>query len=315
MEIPGALAVGITGGGPISADVHGFIRTAFCIPLMQGYGLTETACAGTVQVYEDVRFGVVGPPLGSVEIQIRSCVNEKGEAEVMDRTGKPYLENDREHYGTPCVGRGEVCIRGPSVSSGYFKQPDKTAEVFDLDGWFHTGDVGLFTTDGALMIVDRLKNLVKLKGGEYIAIEAMEKEYATSAFVNGVHGGVMCYGDGDMDRPVALVQVNTVELEKWATAQGTPYKSMEELCKLPVAENMVLGSLNAAGKAGDLAANEILCAIALIPGTGPMEGDATATSPWTAENGGLTASNKLNRKPIQMTYATLLDPLRKRAAR
>mmetsp|Transcript_148056 Transcript_148056/g.369082 ORF Transcript_148056/g.369082 Transcript_148056/m.369082 type:complete len:770 (-) Transcript_148056:371-2680(-) len=311
----GKLAVGITGGGPISADVHGFIRTAFCMPLMQGYALTETSCAGSVQMFEDVRFGVVGPPLGSVELRIRSCVNDKGEAEVLDRSGKPYLESDREHYGTPCIGRGEVMIRGPSVSSGYFKQPDKTAEVFDLDGWFHTGDVGLFTPDGALMIVDRVKNLVKLKGGEYIAIEAMEKEYSTSAFVNGVHGGIMCYGDGDMDRPVALVQANTVELEKWAKAQGTTYKSVEELCKLPVAEKAVLDSLNAAGKAGDLAANEILCAIALIPGTGPMEGDATTTSPWTSENGGLTASNKLNRKPIQMTYASLLDPLRKKAAR
>merc|ERR1711972_1185159 len=155
----------------------------------------------------------------------------------------------------------------------------------------------------------------KLKGGEYIAIEAMEKEYSTSAYVNGVHGGIMCYGDGDMDRPVALVQANTAELERWAAAQGIAYKTMEELCKNPTAEKAVLDSLNAAGKAGDLAANEVLCAIALIPGTGPMEGEATPASPWTPENGGLTASNKLNRKPIQMTYASLLDPIRKKAAR
>merc|ERR1712039_712091 len=232
-----------------------------------------------------------------------------------DRKGKPYLETDKDHYGTPCIGRGEVMIRGPSVSSGYFKQPEKTEEVFDADGWFHTGDVGLFSRDGALILVDRVKNLVKLKGGEYIAIEAMEKEYSTSAYVNGVHGGIMCYGDGDMDRPVALVQANIVELEKLAAAQGLQYDDAEELCKLPTVVKAVLDSLIATGKASDLAANEILCAIALIPGTGPMEGDATPASPWTPENGGLTASNKLNRKPIQMAYASLLDPLRDQAAR
>merc|ERR1712157_142935 len=132
----------------------------------------------------------------------------------------------------------------------------KTAEVFTEDGWFRSGDVGVWRPDGQLQIVDRLKNLVKLKGGEYIAIEAMEKEYSTSAFVNGVHGGIMCYGDGDMDRPVALVQVNTVELEKWAAAQGLKYKDVDELCKLPAVEKAVLDSLVATGKAGDLAANE-----------------------------------------------------------
>lgn len=70
------------------------------------------------------------------------------------------------------MGRGEVLLRGPSVSAGYFKQPEKTAEAFDVDGWFHSGDVAVVLLDGALQIVDRVKNLVKLKGGEYIAIEA-----------------------------------------------------------------------------------------------------------------------------------------------
>jgi len=309
----GNLVVGLTGGGPISADVQGFIRTAFCLPLLQGYALTETACAGCIQEYVDTRPGVCGPPVSSVELKLRSCFDDKANPECLDRQQQPYSNSDTNHYGVPCKGRGEVLIRGPSVSSGYFKQADKTAEVFDKDGWFHTGDVGVFTPDGCLMIVDRLKNLVKLKGGEYIAIEAMEKEYSTSPFVNGVNGGLMCYGDGDMDRPVALVQANTAELEKWAKSENVTYKDVEALCKLPVAEKVVLDSLVAAGKAGNLAANEKLACIALIPGTGPAAGTATATSPWMPENGGLTASNKLNRKPIQAAYKELLEPLRKKA--
>jgi len=169
--------------------------------------------------------------------------------------------------------------------------------------------------DGSLKIVDRLKNLVKLKGGEYIAIEAMEREYSTSAFVNGVAGGCMCYGDGDMDRPVAFVQVNLAELKKWASSNDVHYDNLEELCKNPAAEKAVLDSLLSAGKSGGLAVNEMLCAVGLISGHGPAEGIPNQTSPWTSENGGLTASNKLNRKPIQVTYAKMLDALKKKAIR
>mmetsp|Transcript_103575 Transcript_103575/g.259755 ORF Transcript_103575/g.259755 Transcript_103575/m.259755 type:complete len:784 (-) Transcript_103575:114-2465(-) len=311
----GRLKIGCSGGGPISADVQTFIRTAFSIPLIQGYGLTETVCAGTMQEVWDVRTGVVGPPISSVEIKLRSCLDEKNEPEILDRKMKPYLVQDTLHYGTPCKGRGEVLIRGPSVSAGYFKQPSKTQEVFDDKQWFHTGDVGLFTPEGSLMIVDRVKNLVKLKGGEYIAIEAMESAYNTSVYTNGMNGGLMCYGDGDMDRPVALVQANTHELEKWAKEQGLQYSSVEALCRTPEAEKLVLDAMVKIGKASGLGANEILCGLALIPGTGATTGDLTIDSPWTPENGGLTASNKLNRQPIQVGCSKILDPLRKKAAR
>merc|ERR1719215_2336317 len=104
-------------------------------------------------------------------------------------------------------------IRGPSVSSGYFARPDLTAEAFDADGWFRTGDVGLMTPDGGLKLVDRLKNLVKLKGGEYIALEAMESTYSTSPYVASLNGGVLCYGNGEMDRPVALVQADMIKIK------------------------------------------------------------------------------------------------------
>jgi long-chain acyl-CoA synthetase len=83
----------------------------------------------------------------------------------------------RRHLDEPCLGRGEVFVRGPSLSSGYYADIAKTKESFDEQGWFHTGDIALWTTTGKLQIVDRLKNLVKLKSGEYVAIEAMEAVY------------------------------------------------------------------------------------------------------------------------------------------
>merc|ERR1719369_635804 len=160
------------------------------------------------------------------------------------------------------------------------------------------------------MIVDRIKNLVKLKGGEYIAIESMEKEYGTCEYVNSVNGGIVCYGDGDMDRPVALVQVNTGMLAKWAESAGVQHSSVEELCRSPQAEKMVLDSMVQIGKTSGLGANEILGALALVPGTGPVTGELKADSPWTPENGGLTASNKLNRQPILKACSAVMDRLK-----
>jgi len=306
----GRMKMGISGGGPISADVQNFIRVGFQMPLIQGYALTETCCAGTIQNSKiDNRPGVVGGPLGSVEIKLNSCLPEGGEPAVMDRNGKPYLATDTMHYDEPCAGRGEVWIRGPSVTRGYFKQPDKTKEVYVNDGWFRTGDVAIWTPDGSLKIIDRLKNLVKLKGGEYIAIEAMEKEYSTSIYANGLNGGVMCYGDGDMDRPVALVQANMGELQKWASGANVKFGSPEELCKSPMAEAEVLKNLLECGKNGNLGSNEMIAAVAIIPGTGSMTAQEP-TSPWTPENGFLTASNKLNRRPIQDCLEGILEPLK-----
>jgi len=309
----GRLKMGLSGGGPISAEVQTFIRVAFCMPLLQGYALTETTCAGTIQAVTDKRNGIAGAPIGSIEIKLRSCI-KNGEPEVMDREKKPYLAEDTSHYGERCAGRGEVLIRGPSVSDGYFKQQSKTDEVFSKDGWFSSGDVAIMTPDGSVKIVDRVKNMLKLKGGEYIAIENMEKEYSTSPYVNPMNGGIMCYGDGDMDKAVALVQANTVEIKKWADGSGVTYSSIEALCKLPAAEKLVLDSLLKAGKEGKLGANEYLGAIALIPGTGSPD-NAELTSPWTSENGGLTASNKLSRQSINTTYKAILDPLKKKGIR
>ena len=247
----GRLKLCVSGGGPVSSEIQNFIRVAFKVNLVQGYGLTETCAAGTVQMFEDCQDGVVGPPVASAEIKLADC------SDVLDREGKPYLSTDTKHYGTSCLGRGESWIKGPAVSSGYYMQEKKTKEEFDDEGWFHTGDICIWTADGQLKIVDRKKNLIKLKGGEYVAIESMEATYGESVYVNGLNGGIMCYADGDMDRPVALLQVNDVELKKWAKDSGVSYSTIEELCENEEAIKMVTKDLNAIGK-GKLGGNEAL---------------------------------------------------------
>mmetsp|Transcript_22652 Transcript_22652/g.59021 ORF Transcript_22652/g.59021 Transcript_22652/m.59021 type:complete len:772 (+) Transcript_22652:1822-4137(+) len=294
----------ITGGGPINPDCQDVIRVMLGTPLVQGYALTETAAAGTVQPHWSVHNGVVGPPLVSVELKLADCT------EVKDRDDKSYLGMDDTHLGMPCQGRGEVWIRGDAVSSGYYVMEEKTRESFDSDGWFHTGDIAIWNKNGQLKIVDRLKNLIKLKGGEYIAIEAMESTYANSVFVNGRNGGVLCYGNGEMDKPVALVQIEPSEIFNWAKMNGlNDVDDIEALCGHPKVIKAVLSDMNAQGK-GKLGANEALASVSLISGMGdPEQQPASPNAPWTPENLCLTASNKLNRKPIEKYFASLLDPL------
>lgn len=301
----GRLKFAASGGGPISSEVQTAMSILGGFNLVQGYALTETTMAGSVMDPYDVDCSNCGGPVSSVEMMLRSVT---GPEDPKDPQGEYYQADDEEHLGKPCQGRGEVCIRGPSVSMGYFKQPQKTAEAW-VDGWFRTGDIAYWDMKGRLVIVDRLKNLIKLKGGEYIAVENMEKEYSTSPYVrSGANGGIMCYGDGDMRRPVAIVQVNMPELKKWAAGAGLSGLTDDQLCADKKAKDMVLKSLlSAAGS--KLSKNEGLVAVGLISGIGPVE-TAAPNSPWGPENGTKTPSGKLERKGIQKAYPAIMEELK-----
>ena len=116
-----------------------------------------------------------------------------------------------------------------------------------------------------------------------------------------------------MDRPVALVQVDIAALKKWADGAGVAYKSAEALCESKEAEKYVLDELNKVGKSGKLGANEVLAGVSLIAGTGePTRGVDVAPQfhdPWTPQNGALTATNKINRKPIEKFFAKQVKAL------
>jgi long-chain acyl-CoA synthetase len=140
-------------------------------------------------------------------------------------------------------------------------------------------------SDGSVRIVDRKKNLVKLKGGEYIALERMETTYFNSSFVDTVHGGICCYGDHEMDRPVALMQVNEVVAMKWAKENGIS-DDFEILLKSDALHKVVLADMAKEHAKSDLSHLEKLVGVALLH------------SPWTPENGCLTAANKLQRRVV-----------------
>ena len=290
--VGGRLRLAISGGGPLNTEVQLFVRTAFGCPLFQGYGLTETCAGLSMQDPGDLRCGIAGVPLTSCEVKLESC-------EIEDKAGLPYLSTDtRDTNGEKIYGRGEIMVRGANISKGYYMLEDKTKEEWEKDGFFHTGDIGQFMEDGSLRIVDRKKNLVKLKGGEYIAIENMEMSYGNSSFVDAIGGGICCYGDGDMDRPVALMQLNKPVVMSWAKSNASG-KSWEELKSDKKLYEAVLADLNNEGKKAGLSNLEKLKGVTFL------------YEPWTPENGCLTAANKLQRRVVIEVHAKEFETVRK----
>eukprot|EP00439_Symbiodinium_sp_Y106_P063442 s1682_g9.t2 len=260
----GSMKFTLSGGGAISGEVQEWVRAAFSCPLVQGYGLTETCGGATIQSPLDPSIGAVGTPLASIEVTLHS------EPELSDSAGKPYLCTDQDHFGDPCRGRGEVWLKGLSVGSGYYKLPDKTAEDFDKDGWFHTGDIGLITPAGQVKIIDRKKNLVKLKGGEYVALEMINVTYNNADIINADAGGVCCFASHEIDRPVLLAQCKRKELLELAAKSGVTGKDGEELCRDPKVMAAVKAALDVVAKTGKLPS--LMQATAVMP----------VLEPWTA---------------------------------
>lgn len=147
------IRVVVSGSAPLSKKVMTFYRIMLGIPVVEGYGQTEGGGVTSLSMQEDMMtLGHVGVPSRVAEIMLVD-VPEMG-----------YLHTDTDHKGQPCQGRGEIWTRGSHVFSGYYKQPEKTAEMLE-DGWLKTGDIGLWTAQGQLQIIDRKKNIFKLSQG------------------------------------------------------------------------------------------------------------------------------------------------------
>ncbi|KAL3641264.1 Long chain acyl-CoA synthetase 9, chloroplastic [Castilleja foliolosa] len=263
----------LSGGAPLSSDTQRFINICLGAPIGQGYGLTETCAGGTFSEYDDTTVGRVGPPLACSVIKL------------VDWAEGGYLITDSPKP------RGEIVIGGPNVTVGYFKNEEKTNEVYKVDEkgmrWFYSGDIGQFHADGCLEIVDRKKDIVKLQHGEYVSLGKVEAALSVSPYVDNI----MLHADSYHSYCVALVVAAQPSLEAWASQQGITFSDFSDLCQKEESVKEISSSLLKAAKAAKLEKFE-------IPGKIKVLSEA-----WTPESGLVTAALKLKREVIRKTFS------------
>ncbi|ESQ28906.1 hypothetical protein EUTSA_v10023330mg [Eutrema salsugineum] len=267
----------LSGAAPLAAHIESFLRVVACAHVLQGYGLTES-CGGTfVSIPNELKMlGTVGPPVPNVDIRLES-VPEMGYDAL---ASKP---------------RGEICIRGKTLFSGYYKREDLTQEVL-IDGWLHTGDVGEWQPDGAMKIIDRKKNIFKLSQGEYVAVENLENIYSHVAAIESI----WVYGNSYESYLVAVVCPSKIQIEHWAKEHNVS-GNFESICQNAKTKEFILGEFNRVAKDKKLKGFELIKGVHLD------------TVPFDMERDLITPSYKKKRPQLLKYYQKEIDEMYNKA--
>ena len=230
------------------------------IPVWEGYGLTETSPVISVNHPEGHGFeiGCVGRTIDNVEVRI-----------------------DED---------GEILVKGPNVMMGYYNQPEKTKEVFTDDGFFKTGDIGIFTETGLLKITDRKKEIFKTSGGKYVAPQPIENKLKESRFIEQA----MIIGEG-RKFPAVLIVPAWAFVKDWCELHDVTIGSIEDMCKNEAITNRIWQEVES-----------------LTKHLGKWEQPKkmfVCTEEWSVDSGELTPTMKLKRKPILAKYTSVIDDL------
>ncbi|MFG3048716.1 AMP-dependent synthetase/ligase [Streptomyces sp. NPDC048241] len=254
----GRLRACVSGASALAPEI-GYFFSGAGIHILEGYGLTETSAASFVNPGEAYRTGTVGKPLPGCEVRI--------------------------------ADDGEILLRGPGVMDGYHQQPEKTAEVLESDGWFHTGDIGELSADGYLRITDRKKDLIKTSGGKYVAPAEVEGQFkAVCPFVSNilVHGA-------DRNYCTALIALDEPTILQWAADNGLEGKSYAEVVAAPQTVELVDGFVKELNQG--LQRWQTIKKFRLLP------------RDLDVEHGEITPSLKLKRPVVEREYKGLIDEM------
>uniref|UniRef100_A0A452UCG8 Arachidonate--CoA ligase n=1 Tax=Ursus maritimus TaxID=29073 RepID=A0A452UCG8_URSMA len=264
----------VTHSQPLSAPETnlgcGFLCGLF-LKFYEGYGQTECTAGCCVTMPGDWTAGHVGAPMPCNLIKL------------VDVEEMNYLASK---------GEGEVCVKGPNVFKGYLKDPAKTAEVLDKDGWLHTGDIGKWLPNGTLKIIDRKKHIFKLAQGEYIAPEKIENIYLRSEPV----AQVFVHGESLQAFLIAIVVPDVETLCSWARKKGFE-GSFEELCRNKDVKKAILEDMVRLGKDSGLKPFEQVKGISLHPEL------------FSIDNGLLTPTMKAKRPELRNYFRSQIDEL------
>ena len=252
----GNVQVIITGGAACQVRLLR-IFTSARIPIYEGYGPTENSPVISVNCKKrgGTKFGTVGLPIEGQEVR---------------------LEAD-----------GEICVKGPSVMMGYYKRPDLTAEAV-IDGWLHTGDIGVFENERFLKITDRKKELFKTSGGKYVAPQAIENKMKESSFIEQL----MVVG-ADQKFVGALIVPSITNLKEWMAAKNIPFVSNEAAIHEPQVQQLFKGLIDEFNKLFNHV--EQVKKFELLP------------YEWSIDTGELTPKMSLKRKVIMEKYKDAVE--------
>lgn len=254
----GNLRACVSGSAALAPEI-GYFFAGAGIHILEGYGLTESSAASFVNPGEAYRTGTVGKPLPGTEVRI--------------------------------ADDGEILLRGPGIMEGYHGLPDKTAEVLEADGWFHTGDIGELSPDGYLRITDRKKDLIKTSGGKYVSPAEVEGQFkAICPYVSNilVHGA-------DRNFCSALIALDEVSILDWAQENGLGGKPYADVVAAPATVELIEGYVKKLNEG--LQRWQTIKKFRLLP------------RDLDVEHGEITPSLKLKRPVVERAYKHLIDEM------
>lgn len=246
-----------TSGGALAENICQLMR-AIGVELNYGYGLTESTATVTCYPNQKYEIGTVGTPINGVEIKIDNS--------------------------------GEILLKGPTITPGYYNDRETNEKSFTDEGWLHTGDLGFFDKNGALVLSSRKKDMFKTATGKYIAPQASESLLASNRFIDEV----AVIGDGKK-YVTALVVPNFGYLKKWAKDNDIVFNSEEDLCQNPLVIEFMLSEMQDA--MSDLSDFEIVKKITLLP------------DHFSSEKGEITNTMKIRRAVISNNYADHINKM------
>jgi long-chain acyl-CoA synthetase len=274
----GRVRLFVSGGAALPPDIDTFFQCAG-LPILQGYGLTETSPVMTANRPGDLMVGMVGTVIPGVTVGIQSL--EKGEI-IAQISGEEYPTNLSSEAG-------EILCKGPNVMKGYWRNEEATKEMIDSDGWLHTGDVGRFV-NGYLKITDRIKHMLVNAGGKNIYPGPIEDMFKSSKWIDQL----VVVGEGQ-NFMAALIVPDFEVLKKFADAQGLSYAGTDELLNLDEVKSVYKKEMAQFSKS--LASHEKIRDFRLL------------ANEFTVETGEITPTMKVKRRVIAEKYAHLISDI------